>query len=61
VIDIRRGWHVAPADFAERQGLIIRIALGESSIAIGVSAEFHLEGSQQQLANLPDHPRSPAE
>ena len=31
-----RGWRVAPEHFAERHGLIILIALGESIIAIGV-------------------------
>ncbi len=34
----RRGWLVAPEHFAERHGLIILIALGESIIAIGVGA-----------------------
>jgi low temperature requirement protein LtrA len=33
-----RGWHIAPAHFAERHGLVILIALGESIIAIGVGA-----------------------
>ena len=37
-----RGWHVAPEHFAERHGLIILIALGESIIAIGVGAGFEL-------------------
>ena len=37
-----RGWRFAPAHFAERHGLIILIALGESIIAIGVGAEFQL-------------------
>jgi len=32
------GWHVSPAHFAERHGLIVIIALGESIIAIGVGA-----------------------
>jgi low temperature requirement protein LtrA len=36
------GWHVAPEHFAERHGLIILIALGESIIAIGVGAGFAL-------------------
>jgi low temperature requirement protein LtrA len=31
-----RGWHVHPAHFAERYGLIVIIALGESIVAIGV-------------------------
>jgi low temperature requirement protein LtrA len=33
-----QGWTVAPAHFAERHGLIIIIALGESIVAIGVGA-----------------------
>jgi low temperature requirement protein LtrA len=36
VIGMGRGWGVAPEHFAERHGLIIIIALGESLIAIGV-------------------------
>jgi low temperature requirement protein LtrA len=32
------GWRVAPAHFAERHGLIVIIALGESVVAIGVGA-----------------------
>jgi low temperature requirement protein LtrA len=32
------GWHLEPAHFAERHGLIIIIALGESIVAIGVGA-----------------------
>ena len=42
VIGMGRGWRVAPAHFAERHGLIILIALGESIIAIGFGAEFRL-------------------
>ena len=37
VIELR-GWRMAPAHFAERHGLVILIALGESIIAIGVGA-----------------------
>jgi low temperature requirement protein LtrA len=37
-----RGWHVAPEHFAERHGLVVLIALGESIIAIGVGAGFEL-------------------
>jgi len=33
-----RGWRVAPAHFAERHGLIVIIALGESVVAIGIGA-----------------------
>jgi low temperature requirement protein LtrA len=43
VIGVGRGWRVAPEHFAERHGLIILIALGESIIAIGVGAGFELE------------------
>ena len=42
VIGVGRGWRVAPEHFAERHGLIILIALGESLIAIGVGAGFVL-------------------
>ena len=38
VIGMGRGWRVAPEHFAERHGLIILIALGESIIAIGLGA-----------------------
>ena len=38
----RRGWRVAPEHFAERHGLIVLIALGESIIAIGVGAGLEL-------------------
>jgi len=33
------GWRLAPSHFAERHGLIVLIALGESIVAIGVGAE----------------------
>ena len=36
------GWKLVPGHFAERHGLIIIIALGESIVAIGVGAEAHL-------------------
>jgi low temperature requirement protein LtrA len=38
VIGVGQGWRVAPEHFAERHGLIILIALGESLIAIGLGA-----------------------
>jgi low temperature requirement protein LtrA len=41
-IGMGRGWGVAPAHFAERHGLIVLIALGESIVAIGVGAGFEL-------------------
>jgi low temperature requirement protein LtrA len=37
------GWKLAPGHFAERHGLIIIIALGESIVAIGVGAEFGVD------------------
>ena len=43
VIGVGRGWRVAPEHFAERYGLIVLIALGESIIAIGVGAGFELD------------------
>jgi len=36
------GWRIAPAHFAERHGLVVLIALGESIVAIGVGAGFAL-------------------
>jgi low temperature requirement protein LtrA len=40
------GWHVHPGHFAERFGLIILIALGESIVAIGVGAgELELDAA----------------
>ena len=36
------GWRIAPEHFAERHGLIVLIALGESIIAIGVGAGLEL-------------------
>jgi low temperature requirement protein LtrA len=43
VIGVGRGWQVAPEHFAERHGLIVLIALGESLIAIGLGAGFELD------------------
>ena len=43
VIGVGGGWRVAPEHFAERHGLIVLIALGESIIAIGVGAGLELE------------------
>jgi len=44
VIGVGPGWRVAPEHFAERHGLIILIALGESfiAIAVGFGAGFEL-------------------
>jgi low temperature requirement protein LtrA len=37
------GWRLRPGHFAERHGLIVIIALGESIVAIGVGAEFGVD------------------
>jgi low temperature requirement protein LtrA len=37
------GWKLEPEHFAERYGLIIIVALGESIVAIGIGAEHGLE------------------
>jgi low temperature requirement protein LtrA len=38
LIDRGQGWQISPAHFAERYGLIVIIALGESIVAIGIAA-----------------------
>jgi low temperature requirement protein LtrA len=38
-----QGWKLNPAHFAERHGLIVIIALGESIVAIGVGAELGVD------------------
>jgi low temperature requirement protein LtrA len=38
LIDRGRGWHISPAHFSERYGLVVIIALGESIVAVGVAA-----------------------
>jgi low temperature requirement protein LtrA len=43
VVGVGSGWRVAPEHFAERHGLIVLIALGESIIAIGLGAGFELD------------------
>jgi low temperature requirement protein LtrA len=48
-----QGWRVSPAHFAERHGLIVIIALGESIVAIGVGAAgLTLEGRVATAALL---------
>lgn len=37
------GWKIVPHHFAERHGLIMIIALGESIVAIGIGASGHLD------------------
>jgi low temperature requirement protein LtrA len=38
LIDRGRGWRISPAHFAERYGLVVIVALGESIVAIGIAA-----------------------
>jgi low temperature requirement protein LtrA len=52
VVGVGRGWRVAPEHFAERHGLIVLIALGESIIAIGVGAGFDLGAGEIVAATL---------
>ena len=44
------GWRLSPGHFAERHGLIVIIALGESIVAIGVGAEGIELGAGELLA-----------
>ena len=46
------GWRLEPGHFAERHGLIIIIALGESIVAIGVGAHVHLTAGIAAAAAL---------
>ena len=46
------GWHLAPHHFAERHGLIVIIALGESIVAIGVGAEAHVDAGVVLAASI---------
>jgi low temperature requirement protein LtrA len=48
------GWHLVPSHFAERHGLIVIIALGESIVAIGVGAgiDTHLDAGTATAAVL---------
>ncbi len=39
-----KGWQLEPHHFAERHGLIVIIALGESIVAIGVGASDRIDG-----------------
>jgi low temperature requirement protein LtrA len=52
VVGMGSGWRIAPEHFAERHGLIILIALGESIIAIGVGAGFDLDTAAIAAAAL---------
>jgi low temperature requirement protein LtrA len=44
------GWQVFPAHFAERHGLIVIIALGESLVALGVGASETIELNSGEIA-----------
>jgi low temperature requirement protein LtrA len=46
------GWKLVPGHFAERHGLIIIIALGESIVAIGVGAEHGVDAGVVAAAAL---------
>jgi low temperature requirement protein LtrA len=46
------GWKLVPEHFAERHGLIIIIALGESIVAIGVAADVGLDAGVVAAAVL---------
>ncbi|HEX8105730.1 MAG TPA: low temperature requirement protein A [Solirubrobacteraceae bacterium] len=46
------GWTLIPGHFAERYGLILIVALGESVVAIGVGAEKGVDGGVVVAATL---------
>ncbi len=46
------GWHLVPGHFAERHGLIVIIALGESIVAIGLGAGSQLTWGIAAAATL---------
>ena len=46
------GWRLVPGHFAERHGLIVIIALGESIVAIGVGANKHVDAGVVAAAVL---------
>ena len=46
------GWKLVPGHFAERHGLIVIIALGESIVAIGVGAEAGVDAGVVAAAVL---------
>jgi low temperature requirement protein LtrA len=51
-IGVGQGWRVASEHFAERHGLIVLIALGESIIAIGFGAGLELDAGVMLAAAL---------
>jgi low temperature requirement protein LtrA len=46
------GWRLEPAHFAERHGLVIILALGESIVALGVGAEVGITAGVIEAAAL---------
>ena len=52
VVGVGAGWRIAPQHFAERHGLIVLIALGESIVAIGVGAGLELTADVMGAAAL---------
>jgi low temperature requirement protein LtrA len=46
------GWKLAPGHFAERHGLIVLIALGESIVAVGAGAQHHVDAGVVAAAIL---------
>jgi len=46
------GWRLVPAHFAERHGLIVLIALGESIVAIGVASQVTIDAGVVTAAVL---------
>ncbi len=46
------GWKLAPGHFAERHGLIVIVALGESLVAIGVAAQLSITAGVLATAAL---------
>jgi len=46
------GWMLVPAHFAERHGLIVLIAIGESIVAVGAGANAHVDGGVVTAAVL---------
>ena len=46
------GWKLVPGHFAERHGLILIIALGESIVALGVGADAKVDGGVMLAATL---------
>jgi low temperature requirement protein LtrA len=46
------GWMLVPGHFAERHGLILLIAIGESIVAVGAGAEAHVDAGVVAAAVL---------